>query len=311
MSSDGSAVLRAGAVGVVVVRANSTLASDLGTNAVLLPLDHVRTADNGDATVVLPSGAVVVESGKTDLSLVAATRALEKVLLERGRVDVRVPRRSNGEAFVVETPDATVTVHGTRFSVSFSESCHRSLCTRVEVTEGRVGVLHGGVATELHAGEVWPQDDTSPKQTDLADPTTVPPVVPATVPPVASAPSHPGAFAGRSRPGPSASGARSSLAEETALLQRAMVAERSGAPTVTVQLLDEFLSKYPSSPLGRNAELERLRALHRAGNANVARTAARHYLARYPEGMGTEEARHIAIDGTEATSSSSPRSPSR
>jgi outer membrane protein assembly factor BamD (BamD/ComL family) len=74
-----------------------------------------------------------------------------------------------------------------------------------------------------------------------------------------------------------------------------MTASRAGNSERAVTLLDEHLEKYPGSQLARNAELERLRALERTGDLATARAAARRYLARYPDGMGSDEARRIAL----------------
>jgi hypothetical protein len=104
---------------------------------------------------------------------------------------------------------------------------------------------------------------------------------------------------GRRRPAPRGSVApaqASTLAEENALLTRALASSRSGNDVAAVGLHDALIARYPRSPLARNAELERLRALSRLGNAAATRAAARRYLAKYPDGMGADEARRLALD---------------
>jgi outer membrane protein assembly factor BamD (BamD/ComL family) len=88
----------------------------------------------------------------------------------------------------------------------------------------------------------------------------------------------------------------STLAEENGLLRRALSSSRSGDDELAVNLHDSLIARYPRSPLAQNAELERLRALSRLGDVSATRSAARRYLARYPDGMGAEEARRLLLE---------------
>jgi TolA-binding protein len=94
--------------------------------------------------------------------------------------------------------------------------------------------------------------------------------------------------------------ALSTLAEENRLLARAMVASRRGDEANAVGHLDDFLRRFPESPLAQNAEVERFRSLARAGSDAAAREAARRYLAEHPEGMAGDEARRLVV-GSEAS----------
>lgn len=98
----------------------------------------------------------------------------------------------------------------------------------------------------------------------------------------------------------SETGSPSTLAEENRLLVRAMVASRRGDEANAVGHLDDFLRRFPESPLAQNAEVERFRSLARAGNDAAAREAARRYLAEHPEGMAGDEARRLVV-GSEAS----------
>jgi len=98
----------------------------------------------------------------------------------------------------------------------------------------------------------------------------------------------------------SEAGSPSTLAEENRLLVRAMVASRRGDEANAVGHLDDFLRRFPESPLAQNAQVERFRSLARAGNDAAAREAARRYLAEHPEGMAGDEARRLVV-GSEAS----------
>jgi hypothetical protein len=275
-----------------VLRGNQSVTAGANEPLPLRSSDQVRTRGGG-ATLKLRSGATVELKAATELRLVQDERALEEVLLKEGYVDVRVPKLAKGELLVVRTPDSSVTVRGTRFTVSFDRGCRTGQCTNVNVTEGRVEVEHAGAVAMLGSGDSWTSEDTTPADSAISRGATVAPGAAAN----ASSSTSPGPPQRRLPPKAATLVARerSTLAEETALLEHAMTASRAGNSERAVTLLDEHLEKYPGSQLARNAELERLRALERTGNLATARAAARRYLARYPDGMGSDEARRIAL----------------
>jgi outer membrane protein assembly factor BamD (BamD/ComL family) len=75
-----------------------------------------------------------------------------------------------------------------------------------------------------------------------------------------------------------------------------MEARRMGQAGRAVALLDALLARYPGTPLGASAEVERFRALQQAGRRAEAARAARRYLAVHPDGMGSAEARELAVE---------------
>jgi len=251
------------------------------------------------ATLKLNSGATVELLSASELRLLRDEPTLEEISLQRGHIDVRVPKLAKGALLVVQTPDTRVTVRGTRFTVKYGDECVRNPCTAVHVSEGRVEVDHGGAVTTLSSGDSWTSESRSvPDAPPVARAIPSPPApsppaaAEATRPTAAEAAPHrrqaaASAHANRERP--------STLAEENALLESAMASSRAGSAERAVSLLDEHIRKYPASPLARNAELERLRALDRGGDPASARAAARRYLAKYPDGMGADEARRIAV----------------
>lgn len=109
-----------------------------------------------DDSVILPSGAEVTVAGEVRVAEASAT--LTRIILTRGRVTSTVPPL-NGARFVVTTPTADVTVHGTRFEVALRDDA----ATLVRVTEGRVAVQprDDRQAVRLGAGESTVVEPTS------------------------------------------------------------------------------------------------------------------------------------------------------
>jgi TolA-binding protein len=173
-----------------------------------------------------------------------------------------------------------VTVHGTRFTVEAvqMEGGANAIYTRVIVREGVVAVEHDGRTTELFAGDRWSSASEAPKAEAH----------------VASAPrvGTPRSIA-RTTPNPAGT---STLAAENALVQRALTASRQGDDTRAVALFDDLIARYPHSPLEPNAEVERFRALQRLGKVAQAAKQARRYLGEHPDGMGSDEARRVAVE---------------
>ncbi|HVU05535.1 MAG TPA: outer membrane protein assembly factor BamD [Polyangiaceae bacterium] len=96
----------------------------------------------------------------------------------------------------------------------------------------------------------------------------------------------------------------STLAEENALMQRALGAVRRGEDARAAALLDDFLARYPGSPLAQNAEVERYRVQYRSGNVARARQLASTYLDSHPTGMAKDEASRLV--GEDRSSASLP-----
>ena len=84
----------------------------------------------------------------------------------------------------------------------------------------------------------------------------------------------------------------STLGEQNDLFAEAIVAKREGESQTALATFDRFLATYPASPLAQSAAVERMRLL-RAAQSPRAATAARQYLARYPNGFARAEAEDI------------------
>ena len=83
----------------------------------------------------LPSGARI-ELHDARVLLAEALPGATRLVVEQGGVTSSVPKLKTGERYLVETPQAVVSVHGTRFTVTRASAT----TTRVEVTEGLVSV---------------------------------------------------------------------------------------------------------------------------------------------------------------------------
>ena len=264
----------------------------------LAPGDRVHTGRGGRARLRMQSGTSLEVSPVTELTLgaeVAGWRS-ESVGLDRGRVDVSVPKLPPGARFAVVTPDTRVEVHGTHFTVIVEPGPDGELVTRVGVRDGKVLVQSHGSSATLVGGAHW---------SSYRRPDSVKPARPASVAPVASAHGVPGSgVQKKAAPSVKSAGAIeaphavavSSLAEQNRLFQAAMGARQSGDDRRALALLDQLISRYPGSPLEQDARVERFRTLKRLGRGDDATQAARRYLAEHPDGFARDEARQMALE---------------
>lgn len=258
-----------------------------------------RALRDGDALQTAAAARAHIETAKssvnvgesTELKLSLPSAAEERISLRRGRVDVAVdkavlPKR----AVVVETPDAEVVVRGTVFDVRVEPSGGRT-ATYVHVTRGSVWVLSQGVQVALlAAGQSWSSvatHTTTGAQADAVAPTPAP---------EAAASEPPAAAARSASKDPSVSRKRGTLAEENRMFAAAIEARNRGEEGRAAELFGELLTTYPRSTLREAAQVERFRALNRAGQAARAASEARRYLAEHRDGSARGEARTLALD---------------
>jgi hypothetical protein len=194
-----------------------------------------RTIAAGDVTSVPARGRIAtgvgaeaqIESEGLEVTLRERTEVgvpeegLRSLRMTKGGVRCVVPPLGPDRQFSVVTPDATVVVHGTVFSVRFDRSTKQS-CVAVE--EGVVSVRHAGGKTWLESGESWGCETTTAARE------TAPAQRPAT-------------------PRPQ----RGTLEAENLLFQSALAADRRGDHATARAKLQELLAKYPESPLGPEA----------------------------------------------------------
>ena len=217
----------------------------------------------------------------------------ERVRLRTGSVALRVPKLGASGKVSVETRDALIEVHGTRFSVSLLESAQHTPFTRVEVAEGRVLVRSGDTSRFLTAGEHWQSGQASPTPPAPAPAAaTTPPPEPqparASEAPHARARTLP-ARALPGAPSPSAS----ELGAQNRLLEAAELAQRSGMPALALERLETLIARYPDAELAHNAEVERFRLLASLGRKSEAVAAARQYIKQRPHGFASAEAESL------------------
>lgn len=190
-------------------------------------------------------------SGSTQLRLVS------------GKVECQVPRLAPGRRFSVLTPSAEITVVGTHFSVVSSDAGR----TCVEVTEGRVEVRNGeGVHVLGPGASVGCEPPVEgPSATPQVQTTTLAPTAT-----VADGSQERSKHVARGLPGtrstassrtasPSADASQpttetGTLPQQSALLSRALHAERRGQAGTARELYLELLRRYPDSPLAPEAD---------------------------------------------------------
>src|SRR5262249_4459 len=85
----------------------------------------------------------------------------------------------------------------------------------------------------------------------------------------------------------------STLAEQNRLLQQGLDARRRGDDTRALESFDKLLSRYPRSPLVQEARVEKFRALEHRGDHPRAGREGQRYLADYPTGFATNEAKAL------------------
>jgi ferric-dicitrate binding protein FerR (iron transport regulator) len=230
----------------------------------------VVTGSDSAARLVMLSGATLDLASDTRVGVVPKMGKSERLDVPFGEVTVHVPKLGAEESFRIQTPDVEVVVHGTAFVVTVRDS-H----AHVRVTEGVVSIVLAGVfQAYVHAGEEWP----APK-VETPEPEPPPPPTPSSsAAPVKKRANDP-----------------STLAEQNALLKKALDERRHGDDAHAIQDLDALLARYPGSPLAHEARVEKMRALERSGQHARAVVEARRYLADYPGGFAAEEARGIVV----------------
>lgn len=171
-----------------------------------------------------------------------------RIQLQRGLVNCSVDPSGAGPKLSVVTPDATVEVKGTIFSVEVQEDGESSrTCVRVQrglVTvsrSGKVEQVSSGQASGCDTPEVLPEVEMPEKEEATAQLTRPVPRRKAVV------------RSGANEPGLPA------LALQNSLLARALAAERQGSLEEAESQLSELLERFPSTPLRADAESALLR----------------------------------------------------
>ncbi|HTL17653.1 MAG TPA: FecR family protein [Patescibacteria group bacterium] len=119
--------------------------------SVALPLDtKVRLEPQSVAVVTLSDGSSLELSAQAELTLQGSDHG-PRVQLDRGVAQIEVTKQPVGDAFQIQTPFATATDLGTRFTVE----AYDQICT-ISVSEGRVRVSNADAKNkplDLAAGD--------------------------------------------------------------------------------------------------------------------------------------------------------------
>lgn len=223
--------------------------------------DRVHLADYGSSTLAFADGTHVDLSGGSDIQL-SELGARRRILLDHGRLDLRVAKLGAGKRFLIATRDSEVEVHGTIFTVEAgqpSPACAAApVSTLIRVTEGVVSVRNRGEMVYLHPGDVWPCSEVAAAQ--VAPPANVQEIPD---PSAGRAVARPPRVAVRPSRTPVApvDRASSSLAEQNDLFAEAMAAERKKQRDLALRKLDELLRRFPGGPLDESARAERNKIL--------------------------------------------------
>jgi len=239
--------------------------------------DSVRTDETSSTTLGFDNGTRISLSSSARLRVdeIGATRRFS---LLGGRFQAHVAKLTQGERFVVSTPDSEVEVRGTVFTVVVSSpdaNCQEMASrSSVQVSEGAVWVRARDAQVLLHPGESWTTPcPASPSVSAPAAVVQVPRSNPLPATAVHSAVRK--TVAARAEiapsrvPSPLLAPARSDgtslpvpvshLAEQNDLFSAAMAAERRGEHEMALRNLNQLIERFPESPLGESARAERQR----------------------------------------------------
>jgi hypothetical protein len=271
------------------------------------------TTGSGTAGVRLASSdgtELVVEPGGA-LRVVEAT-AIKRFTLLLGAVRIQVRKLRTGERFLIDTPEAEVEVHGTRFRVARAEAatgaasgaamgavtglgpsrCGGAASTVVSVSEGVVSVAGAGGEVRLPPGGTWSSPCPTPEAAlSTSTSTLASPLASSTAGPRPWTVSERRQWPHRRHP-PASTQTPSRLAAQNDLFEAAARAWRQGHPSQALELFERFTETYPDSSLLESALIQRMRLLATSGATGAAAQAATRYLDRFPDGFARTEAEH-------------------
>ncbi|MET0792542.1 MAG: FecR domain-containing protein [Polyangiaceae bacterium] len=242
-----------GSVGQTVAQGSEAPHSLRAGEALAVDPGEIQTAPSGSAELVSSAGLGLRLGGATRVALggLLGPDAKQQVALQQGLLTCSVPHLSEGQRFSVQTPDARVVVHGTVFSVHVDATRAAGTQTCVEVTDGVVIVQHSGAETALNAGDSWGCEGSAPSSAAPSEASHDSDVAPV-----------PNGAISKLNPRVTEHG---TLSDERRLFQRALTADRLGQHDQAETLLNQLLTKYPSSPLAADAR----RALSRIASHPV------------------------------------------
>lgn len=239
---------------------------------------------------------------------VEKSESASRVVLRSGAASFEVDRVKTGARFLVELPDGSIEVKGTRFMVDV----RGGQTQRVEVFEGTVLLQVPSFKGLLHAGERWPAKVTGQV---IAAPSAVPSADVAIAPAVPAASEeipvlHPRLDVPSSSPHASASGSAPGVRVEPLPVPSASspppkdqagprFAEAMGAFSAgdygrADGLFAAFIRDFPRDGRAEDAMFLRAQGRIRRGDRAGAAAIAREYLQAFPRGLRRPEAESMA-----------------
>lgn len=145
--------------GRTIVQRQSQQSEDLTEGKQLDVNDKVVTGDQSSAVIEFKDGSRVLVHDNTELQLERVelypdSNLLEtELLLKRGRIETKVPKKSRGKSiFKIKTPAASTAVRGTFLRTGANKSDDHPQTMQVEVLRGRVSVSGAGSNKQLSKG---------------------------------------------------------------------------------------------------------------------------------------------------------------
>jgi TolA-binding protein len=261
------------------------------------------------------SAALVAPTYRIDASPGASWQTIEhgaalRLRVESGSFTLEVDKLTDMQRFVVELPDGELEVIGTRFSVRVDPEGTR----HVEVTEGRVALrLREALPVSLGAGESWTAAHEAARvAAPPSAPAPEPPSTAATAPATALAPAPASPTLAEPRERSLVRAPQTALPETKRTVEppsseqaapanshnddfaRAMAAFSAGDYGQAEWLFQDFERRNAGDARQEDSTFLRAVARARRGDAAGARTTARQYLERYPNGLRALEAEQMA-----------------
>jgi ferric-dicitrate binding protein FerR (iron transport regulator) len=273
------------------------VAPSSGMVAAAAPPALAAAKPEGARTVSLQGRGELVLAPRTVATLPPALATFAhgavRIGLESGRVDATVAPRAPDEPFAIVTPQLTVVVVGTRFSVVVDSGV-----STVSVEHGRVRVEKDGMSVLVGSGESIRSDDAAfeHRSTEAAvdrehqasaELSTAPHVaapvrsVPAPESCVASAPAEKRACLSRAASARGLGGENALLS--LALLERDILGDRAAALTH----FREYERRYPNGALAPEVALALVATLSAGGAVDAACAATADYARRHPADRAT------------------------
>jgi len=265
----------------------TAILDQVGKQALSSPLvlpqgGRLMAGSTGGASVRLSTGTELAVEHDTNLEFESGG-PVQRFFLGQGTLQAKVAKLSDGQRFVVRTPDAEVEVRGTVFRVEIVEpdaACAGGARTRVSVSEGLVEVRGAGASTYIHPGESWPAGCVRTASAIVDRARGVTPLVPSVSP-------------RSSEPLARTAKEASSIAQQNRLFAEANAARKQGDNARAVSSFEQLIARYPTSPLAEGAAVQRMLVLKNI-DPTAGRSAARQYLARYPQGYAKKDAEKLA-----------------